>query len=148
MTQKINEFCVKGNLEEFRNILQDIFHKIEKGNCTISARYDSEISSHVDSIIRISLLPIYKKPLHILWTILHEFGHCLSGAIDKKDEYNLEVRIASEEKAWEYAEKELLKFPVLLEWNADFKNYKNECLKTYYNKRITCGNTQYKKLGG
>jgi len=58
--QKVNEFCSKGNLEKYRDILEDIFQKIYDKGCQISARYDSTRSQHETinekCLIRISLL--------------------------------------------------------------------------------------------
>jgi hypothetical protein len=135
LTRTIDEFCKNGILEDYRDIIQDFFCYIEKENCKICARYDSKKSSHVDGVIRISLLPIYKNSLEIIWTIFHEFGHYVSGAIDKKDEHNLEMRIASEEKAWEYAQKKITEYSKLAEQIGAFESYKSECLETYYKQR-------------
>ena len=105
--QNINEFCKRGNLEKYRAVITNIFQKIENSGCRISARYDADVSLHEvfngKCIIRISLQDIYKDQVQILWTIFHEFGHHVIGAIDKKDENNFEKRILCERKAWDFA---------------------------------------------
>ncbi|MBI5539790.1 MAG: hypothetical protein HY951_07010 [Bacteroidia bacterium] len=137
--QRVNEFCYKGNLEEYRDILKDLFQKIYDSGCQISTRDDSVVSQHETinekCLIRISLHPINNIPIQTLWTIFHEFGHHLSGAINKKDENDWNIRYASEERAWEQAKIEVLKYPTLSKQINDFDKYKTKCLEDYLNKK-------------
>ncbi len=135
--QKVNEFCKEGNLEEYREILQDIFQKIENANCRITARYDSDFSVHEENngkcLIRISLRNNNVVPINILWTIFHEFGHHISGTIEKKDENDFNKKILSEKNAWRNAKIEVLKYPSLNCRIDEFEKFRNECLETYVN---------------
>ena len=138
--QKINEFCGLGNLERYRNELEGIFDLIEAHGCKISARTDEHSSQHVyDSIggchIRISLQEQYKAPVDILWTILHEFGHHLSGK-SSTSKHTKEQKLKREVLAWYYAEKLLGEFPRLSDMKPAFIAYKDECLDSY-NKGFT-----------
>ncbi|MDP2302340.1 MAG: hypothetical protein Q8N03_07950 [Ignavibacteria bacterium] len=138
LIQKVNEFCKNGNLELYRDILKDIFLKIGNANCKISARYDSDLSNHISNndycLIQISLRRKYDKPIHIIWIILHEFGHHLSGPIKKQYENNIELLIKSEQNAWNLAENEIHNYPELLIESVDFNEFKEKELESYYNK--------------
>jgi hypothetical protein len=133
--QKINEFCSNGNLEQYRRILGDIFKEIENGNCRISARYDMDCSSYDNGLIRISLCRTYQSPIHIIWTIFHEFGHHMDGPMETKDRNDLDKRISREISAWKFARTEILKYPDLAKQITDFDNYQKKCLESYYGKR-------------
>lgn len=57
--RRLDEFCDKGSLNSFREVLLAIFEQIKSVNCRIFARYDLPISSHLfhnnECEIRISL---------------------------------------------------------------------------------------------
>ena len=137
LEKRVDEFCENGNLDFNKSTLNQIFDKIRDNGCKISARYDSDISKHEYdyenkiSRIRISLSKKYDKSIHIIWTILHEFGHHLEGPISKKDEKNIEIRKSNELNAWKHAEKEIKNYPELFKLSSDFKDYCNSCLITY-----------------
>lgn len=138
LIQKVNEFCKNGNLELYRDILKDIFLKIGDANCKISARYDSDLSNHISNndycLIQISLRRKYDKSIHIIWIILHEFGHHLSGPIKKQYENDIKLLIKSEQNAWKLAENEIHNYPELLIEIVDFNEFKEKELESYYNK--------------
>lgn len=135
----INEFCYNGNLEKYRIVLVKLFKEIFDAGCGISARYDSSECSHSKDPkscrIMISLQPgLHKKPEHILWTILHEFGHHFS-PLKLEDENDIDKIIDSEEKAWDWAEN---RFNSIREFKAvknDFLALREKYLKTYYDER-------------
>lgn len=134
--QKINEFCAKG-LENYRDIITSIFAQIEESGCNISARYDGGPCLHEYTNtngqcgIRISFQRQYEDPLEIIWIILHEFGHHLSGPLDSKERSNLQLRIERENLAWEKAEKMLATYPNLIKLKSNFDNYEKQCMETY-----------------
>ncbi|MEO6729830.1 MAG: hypothetical protein ABIN01_01340 [Ferruginibacter sp.] len=134
--QKINEFCKEGNLEDFREVLALIIEEMEKSGCRIYARYNENRSSHEffvkDCCMRICLKDIYNEPVELIWTILHEFGHHLSGRV-KFDEIDSSTKINREKIAWEKARPFVLKFPLLAEKIKKFDSYAEECLKGYIN---------------
>ena len=123
----VAEFCAKGNLENYKEILKQIFEKIENKGCQISTREDDISSRHwfikEKCLIQISFLQSYNNPLDIIWTILHEFGHHLSGEPNKADEGNLDILIEREKLAWDYAREELFSYPELNKSIKDFEIY-------------------------
>jgi hypothetical protein len=138
MNLKINEFCTKGDLESYREIIYKIFNQIEEAGCKINAIYNSNSSVH-ETInnkschIQISLKCKYKKPIHIIWTIFHELGHHTK-PIKKENENNIILLIESEKKAWDYAYKQVNKYPELLSNVSDFNEFKEEGLRSYLKK--------------
>jgi len=131
--QLIHELCRNGKLEEHRKILSQIVKEIEDLDCIISCHYlnnesyieqrtDIEVKSH----IRISLKANRTDPLEIIWDILHEYGHHLSGKKNKED-----LTLEREKEAWGYALIEAKKYFDSEEELACFEKYKNLCLKTY-----------------
>jgi hypothetical protein len=135
----INEFCAKGNLEKYRTVLVKLFKEIFNAGCSISARYDSSKCSHSKDPkscrIMISLLPgLHKKPEHIIWTILHEFGHHFSPlAVD--DKHDINKIIESEERAWVWASHKVRQISEFNEMLDDFNSCKEQYLRTYYHHR-------------
>lgn len=135
LARTIDEFCDLGNLEDYREVIAQIFKEIEADGCKIAARTDGVVSQHEhnanDCIMRISLVKDhYTKPIEIIWTILHEFGHH-QDPLRKEDENDSERRLQSEEKAWSWAESKLDDFKELLAEKDSFLNFKQKCLHTY-----------------
>ena len=128
---KVNEFCEKGRLENYRDILIDIFQKIDKQNCKISARYDIEQSSYSNCQIRISLKNNKQEPIHILWIIFHEFGHHCSGTMNLTDRNNVSKRKLREQLAWDFARKMIMDYPTLINQISNFEAYQKKCLASY-----------------
>lgn len=133
--RKVDEFCVKGSLHEYRDVLLAIFRRITEAGCQICSREDCSISNHdfeADKCqIRISLLKVYEDPLEIIWTILHEFGHHLSGRIDRAKLDDPIFRMAREQEAWERARIEVLIYPVLADNISHFDSYSLRLLDNY-----------------
>ncbi len=132
-TRCLNEFCHNGNLENFRDLLSLIFDQIRLAGCCISARYEKDQSSHEFELdgcrMRICLNPIYEEPIHLIWTILHEFGHHLSGRPEKTNDFEFKKR--REKLAWEIARQQALKYQVLANEIENFDFYSKICLKSY-----------------
>ncbi len=138
--EKVNEFCKKGELYDYRDILLKIFEDIVKKGCWIYPVeiFGDEKSSHQINgtccHIEISLKSNqYSNPLDIIWTILHEFGHHLSGLPNGK-----EKSIERERQAWDLGQKILNEFPKLKVKEKDFENFRDTCLINYkkYNQQI------------
>lgn len=84
-TRTINEFIQKGNLSEFNHEVDSILRKILSQGCTICCHYISGKSSYNSGpppIIRIEMNN-RNVPVQIIWDILHEYGHFLSGEHEK-----------------------------------------------------------------
>lgn len=134
--RKVNEFCVEGNLEEYRSTLSEIFSNIHSGNCRICARYDKGPSIHEfpsnnkKCIIRIPVKRFLHNPIETIWTILHEFGHHVSGSIEKS-ELTDAMTIKREEEAWEYARDFLKNHDELRTGIDEFNIYADRCLNSY-----------------
>lgn len=132
--QTLNEFCKVGKLESFRDLLIQLFEIIEKSGCRISSRYEKLTSSHEFEIkgccMRICLREIYSDPIEIIWTILHEFGHHISGkpalSID-----SLLTKISREKIAWELGRPIAMQFPSLAIKIDSFDKYAEACIQTY-----------------
>lgn len=135
--KKVNEFCIEANLENFREVLVDIFSRIEENNCWISARYDAGPSIHEfpndtgRCMIRIPINQFKDKPIKIIWTILHEFGHHISGRFDKNNASAPGFIIQREISAWEYARSYIIENEHLRDQIDEFNIYADSCLNTY-----------------
>lgn|GEM_PF-1001673 len=129
------EFCDKGSLQNYKETLKMVFDKIWMSGCQIAAREDCDLSSHSFDegrcIIRISLSKKYDDPIEIIWNILHEFGHHLSGDIDKAKLSDATTQLEREINAWKLARIEALLHPLLSVKISDFDQYKKKCLKGY-----------------
>jgi hypothetical protein len=130
----IDEFCNIGKLESFRTSVSQLFKHIEASGCTISSRQDEKRSSHEFNnkkcIMRICLLDIYNEPIEIIWTILHEFGHHITGKPSEK-QIDFSSKLDRERIAWQEGRLIALNFPAFTERIYDFDKYANHCLQTY-----------------
>jgi hypothetical protein len=137
MTDKIQrlkrEIVQNGNLSEFEVTIENLIQIIIESNCDISCDYtskNSRISQSKDnsfkSHIWLGFKNIKEKRIQIIWDILHEFGHYLSGK-SKGDERTVE----REKHAWDLAFKQLKRDPDLVTYSDDFKLYRDNCIKTY-----------------
>ncbi|SJZ67849.1 hypothetical protein SAMN04488128_1011162 [Chitinophaga eiseniae] len=128
----IDEICENVQLQRYRTIVNEIVNMIEADGCKVYTDYSRTASSYLSTteqpIIRISLLGV-DKPLRVIWRLLHEYGHHLSGPRKAED-----TDISREELAWKYAEATLRKYPALLEMKMEFKECKDHDLGTYYAK--------------
>lgn len=130
--QKIKcEFIRVGNLTQYENTIERILQSIFDTDCEISCCYICENSSIEQTIdnsrkphIRIGFKRPKEKPIHIIWDILHEFGHFLSGLpIGKGGTPEREIQ------AWDIGFEQLKKYPELVDQIDDYKKYREKCLK-------------------
>lgn len=145
--QKVNEFCRDGNLESYRPELTVIFQRIWDKGCKISARYDMHACSHVfepGCLIRISFIKPFCHIEEMIWTILHEFGHHLSGYISKREEESRVTKVPRERLAWELARLEVLRYPRLAKQVEDFDRYAALLLEGYIKEYGTDEMSDYK----
>lgn len=132
--QLINEFCINGKLEPFRELITKILDDIQKSGVNISTRYDVDFSNFEDfssverQRIRVSLKNV-KEPLEIIWILFHEYGHFLSDRRKKEDS-----QIAREEVAWEKAKEIINNYSELNKFSDSFERCKKRCLNSYYQK--------------
>jgi hypothetical protein len=126
--------CSYGDLACYKSIISNLVDKTDELNCTISCRCDGIRSSieqsiydHVESRIRIDLMNKNQEPLHIIWDILHELGHLISGKKNDTVRYSIE----RERIAWEIAYREMMQYEALSIYSDDFIRYKDKCLKSY-----------------
>ena len=127
------EFCHKGNLSQFENVVGEILVSIFESDCSISCCDTCETSSIEQATdgtfktrIRIGFSRPKDKSIHYIWDILHEFGHHLSGLPN-----GTERSIERESQAWDLGFEQLRKYPELIEHEDDYKKYRELCLKTY-----------------
>lgn len=137
MTDKLEklkrEFCHKGSLTQFENVVGKILVSIFESDCSISCCDTCETSSIEQATdgtfktrIRIGFKRPKEKSIHYIWDILHEFGHHLSGLPN-----GTERSIERESKAWDLGLEQLRKYPELIEHEDDYTKYRELCLKTY-----------------
>lgn len=127
------EICKKGKLSEFENVLEGLIDSILESDCLISCCDICETSSieqfkngNFKSMIKIGFKNSRDKPVHIIWEILHEFGHHLSGLPNGKEKsYERELQ------AWDFGLLELKKYAELLVLEDDYMEYKKSCLSSY-----------------
>lgn len=98
----LDEICETAHLQSYRATLSEIVAKIEEDGCWVYTDHygtESVYTSPLDCapIIRLSLVGI-DKPLWVIWRLLHEYGHHLSGRRQLND-----TDIMREELAWNHA---------------------------------------------
>ncbi|TMI73287.1 MAG: hypothetical protein E6H09_07760 [Bacteroidetes bacterium] len=126
----LNELCKNGNLEDHRVPLSCLLDLIIESGVKVSTRYDKSSSNYEayfesDLRIRISLLNVV-DPLDVIWKIMHEFGHYLSGKREPEDS-----TMDREEQAWIHADKILQQFPYFLSFKDKYEACKQNCLHSY-----------------
>ncbi|MBA3285421.1 MAG: hypothetical protein ACR2GN_03935 [Bacteroidia bacterium] len=126
-----DEIVSNCNLNEFADTLYKILNLIYASDCLISCCDIYHVSSIEQSIdnskkshIRISLK--HEKSIHIIWDILHEFGHHLSGNPNGN-----EKTLERENKAWDIAHDYLKSFSDLVKYKTDFHEYRTKNIETY-----------------
>ena len=136
--RRAEEICVNGNATEYVHEVTRLVEMIVQNKCNIACDYVNDYSRHLDSFedgkscrIWISVHKVRAKPIHIVWDIMHEFGHHLSGAPEKGEVEDTKRRLKREELAWNIAEMQLEGFPTLKLDLADFLEYKDYCLRGY-----------------
>jgi len=128
------ELIDRGKLQGFENIISAIVDKIllpATPNCKLAC-FDcskSKITQEEgkDSLIQIGIKDRKSEPITVIWDILHEYGHHLSGA----PKVGVDLRLKREELAWEKAYEELQNYPELQNQKESFNDYKEVCLKDY-----------------
>ena len=126
----IDEIFTVGKLNPmYRATLEEIIVRIEADGCQVMTRYDISSSSYEaysdgQCIARVSLKDV-DEPMNIVWRLLHEYGHFLSGQIQLNDRM-----IDREERAWQYAD-DLKEYPDLLLCIHDYERCKAHDIKTY-----------------
>ena len=125
-----NEIISVGRLEQFESSITAIVVRVlTTPNCRMSCDYRADRSvceqSSFKSHIRLGVKNVI-HPLHLVWCILHEFGHHLSGMKAPNDDpFDREI------KAWDFAALELLQYPELhIHWD-NFDSYRYSCLKNH-----------------
>jgi hypothetical protein len=121
----VDEICDIGKLKEFRSPLTDLITRIYAEGLKVSTRYDIGQSSIFRGHIRVTLVGVI-EPLDIIWEMMHEYGHFLSG--ERKPE---DSDIQREEMAWSYADKLISSFPELLKHRDAYTICRERCLKSY-----------------
>lgn len=126
----LDEICANGKLEEFRDTIKEILDEIHQRGCKVSTQYVRPTSSFEwytphPPMIRVKM-HLNDQPLHIVWALLHEYGHFLSGKRQASDE-----KMGRENLAWKHADKLVSQFPQLSKHNASYSKYRKTCLKTY-----------------
>jgi hypothetical protein len=121
----IDEICQVGKLEDYRMPLTDLITRIYADGLKVSTRYDVGHSSILNGHVRVTLIGVI-HPLDIIWELIHEYGHFLSG--ERKPE---DTDLEREEKAWFYADKLIVSFPHLVPHYEKYNICKQRCLKSY-----------------
>jgi len=127
----LDEILTVGKLDaKYRSTLETIIVRIEADGCRVMTRYDISSSSYAaysdgQSIARISLKDV-DEPMNIIWRLLHEYGHFLTGKIKLNDSM-----IDREERAWQYADDLVKEYPDLLLRINEYERCKAHDLKTY-----------------
>jgi hypothetical protein len=131
--QLAKEISAKIGTKEYHGIILKLIRRIRKGGeFEISSCYSCPASMIVtdpkgetNTHIRLKLNKDIVKSENIIWDILHEYGHCLSG-IPKIPSIIREI------EAWHKAYIILLKYPELQIMEKSFFDYQKSCLETYY----------------
>ena len=128
------ELVTNGYLQGFENTVSAIVERIsETSKCILACDYRSNKSVNAQSVedgsrIRIGLKDRREHPITVIWDILHEFGHHLSGMPGETD-----TKLKRETQAWDKALEELKNYPQLINYKDNFNLYRERCLLTYKN---------------
>lgn len=132
--QLAREICHITKSEKLFDVIQKIIFDICQNKVGISptksqdATYiEYSISEQFNAIIKLRINE--NEPTEIvIWDILHEYGHFLSGKPDK-------TTIKREIEAWNKAYVILKDYSELISLEDSFFTYQEFCLKTYYIKK-------------
>lgn len=126
------EFRERAHLEEYQDVLNSLIDEILNSNCLLSicdtcitSLIEQSVDNSKQDHIRISLKNI-EKPIHVIWSILHEFGHHESGKPN-----GTERSIEREQEAWERGLKKLQEFPELKSEEGDYRQYWGKKMESY-----------------
>jgi len=134
LRQKINELKFYIQLEELNPLIEEIVVKIFSSGCKLMAYKNGNSKHQVTKLDCIIFLNVSdnRDRLHLLWDLIHEFGHHLDpDKLDKNDAHNPVDRIRREETAWILADSEFQKHPELFIFEENYLTYKRECLQSY-----------------
>lgn len=124
----IREIVHGCSLKDYEFEIALIVKKIYLSNCTLACHYiglQSSCRFDPTPLIRIKVQD-RNNPMHVIWDILHEYGHFLSG-LPKSRGPNLVREIL----AWDFARQEVNYYPRLLAALNEFNIYREFCLSTY-----------------
>ena len=129
--QIVREICHLTKSENLRNTIYPVISDIINKNIGISISNFFETSSieysnsiNCKSIIRINIEKD-KTTEQVLWDILHEYGHYLSGSTQKPN-------VTREIEAWNRAYNILVNYKELIPREQSFFKYQEICLETYF----------------
>ena len=129
----LDEICARAKLESsYRSVLERIIIRIEEDGCSVMTRDDIKSSSYQpyidrEPIIRVSLKNV-GEPLNVIWRLLHEYGHYLSGPLEPGN-----LPLQREELAWKQSDQLVQEYPELLLKIDDYERCKEHDLNTYRN---------------
>lgn len=129
--QLTREICHITNSNELFEIIKKVTTDILENGVGISiSNYlptsSIEFSGSNDSNAKIRLnIKKNTETILVIWDILHEYGHFLSGKPEIKD-------ISREVEAWNRAYMILLNYQELVQSEQSFFKYQTLCLETYY----------------
>jgi len=136
--RKAEEICVKGNAPQYLGEVTKLVQAIIDDKCEIACDYSSDRSrcqqsfdDETPSKIWISVRKVRAKPIHLVWDIMHEFGHHQSGKPERGEVEDPVRRLIREELAWDKAEALLQDYSTLKMELADFLSYRDFCLIEY-----------------
>jgi hypothetical protein len=126
----LKEICQNGHLENYTESLDQLLKYISEAGVKVSTRYDvgySNFEDYTDHIprIRVSLTNVV-HPLDIVWELMHEYGHYLSGKRKPED-----ITLEREILAWTHADRILHLFPEFAKHIRDYNLCKFRCLQSY-----------------
>lgn len=133
LRQIIDEFCIGWGLDPYRICVATAIQIAKDKEFSVSI-WRNGLRSKINweqCIIQIAIPENSKGRLSILWDLLHEIGHLLTGR-PKENELIAENALEREEKAWDIAWNIVIdKMPSLQDAYNDFNNHKKECLRSY-----------------
>jgi hypothetical protein len=131
LQQKIDE--ISSYILGYEDVVRSIVTKVYENGCCINT-WNKKISLHnwepeSSCIIWLGIDKVDTK--HMMWDLLHEFGHHLDGrkSADYKD--NDFIEQMREINAWKNADQEFSLYSILQKDYENYLDYKTKCLKTY-----------------
>ena len=124
----VREICYKANLIDYKKEVETIIMKIESSGFRVSC-WDNSVNSVIEwgnKLIRIGMQDDTDDKFHVIWDMLHEYGHVLDGQpTSQSPNYQREV------SAWKNATKILIQIPGLIGLKKEFNSYRKFCLDSY-----------------
>lgn len=140
-----NEFKKNQKIKEFQSLIanykydgvaqkliEEVYaHQIDIGFFDIA--YSKTQTSEYGCYLCIKKKPQFGNTAELIFDIMHELGHCLDDIkLQKKDEYNIELRREREIRAWHIADNKFESYPELKEIASNYAAYKDKCLASYW----------------